>query len=90
MREEISKKLMLPTEIVLDVPKIIITGYSEVTIENHKGVLAFEKDAVRINSKLGPIKIEGNQFEILYIGSSTVTISGRFKAILYERKINDL
>ncbi|MDZ4941442.1 sporulation protein YqfC, partial [Clostridium perfringens] len=30
------------------------------------------------------INIEGENFEILYIGDSTITISGKFKSISYE------
>ena len=86
MREEISNKLNLPKEIILDIPKVIIVGKGEITIENHKGILSFDNNVVRINSKLGPIKIEGNNFEILYIGSSTITVSGRFKTMFYERE----
>lgn len=91
MRENINKskeilasKIKLPMEIVLDIPKIIITGNGEITIENHKGILAFEKEVVKVNTKLGVIIIEGRNFEILYIGGYTLTISGIFKKIIYE------
>lgn len=86
MKEEITDKLNLPKEIILDVPKVIMIGKSEITIENHKGILSFDNNIVRINSKLGPIKIEGSNFEILYIGSSTITISGKIKTMFYERE----
>lgn len=84
MRDILNDKLDLPSEILLDVPKIVAIGTSEVTIENHRGIISFQNNMVRINSKLGPIKIEGSSFEILYIGSSTVTISGKFRTIYYE------
>ena len=83
-KDLIAQKADLPLEIILDVPKITIVGYKEITIENHKGILSFDKLLIRINSKLGPIKIEGKELEILYIGTYTVTISGKFKSILYE------
>lgn len=91
MGEKLSKKrtiliekLDLPKDVVLDVPKIIVVGKEEVTIENHKGILTFNEDEIRINSKLGPISIKGSRFEILYIATSTITISGRFVSISYE------
>lgn len=83
-KDFIVQKADLPIEVILDVPKITIVGYKEITIENHKGILSFDKLLIRINSKLGPIKIEGMGLEILYIGTYTVTISGKFKSILYE------
>lgn len=77
-------KLDLPKDVVLDVPKIVIIGKEEITIENHKGILTFEKNQLRINTRFGPIAIKGDNFEILYIAASTMTISGKFDAIFYE------
>ena len=84
-REKILSKLDFPSDITLDLPKIIVTGDKEITIENHKGILSFESDQIKINSRLGSIAINGKDFEILLIGDTTMTISGIFKGISYER-----
>ncbi|MBB6624300.1 sporulation protein YqfC [Clostridium gasigenes] len=84
-REIIIEKFDLPKDVILDVPKIIVIGDREITIENHKGIIVFERNIIKINSRFGPITINGENFEILYIGSSTTTISGKFKSIAYER-----
>ena len=86
--EIIANKMNIPVDIILDIPRIIITGDGEITIENHKGILTFEKEEVRINSRIGVLKIEGSKFEILYIGGYTLTISGEFKKIIYEGKLS--
>lgn len=78
--------LPIPREIVLDIPKITIIGYEEITVENHKGIMTFDKEKVTINSKLGLINIFGENFEILFIGSYSLTLSGKFKSIEYEGK----
>lgn len=83
-KEIISEKLDLPKDVVLDLPKITIVGKSEITIENHKGIILFEKNIIKINTKVKVVNIEGDNFEILYIGDSTITISGKFKSISYE------
>ncbi|GAA0084557.1 sporulation protein YqfC [Clostridium sp. CTA-7] len=83
-REVIAEKFDLPKDIVLNVPKITIIGNDEITIENHKGIILFERNIIRVNTKVKVINIEGENFEILYIGDSTITISGKFKSISYE------
>ena len=83
-REIIAEKFNLPKDVILDIPKILVIGNREVTVENHKGIIAFERNIIKINSRFGPITINGEDFEILYIGSSTTTISGKFKSIVYE------
>ena len=86
-KEILSGKLDLPSEVVMDIPKITIVGNKEITIENHKGILSFEKNLLKINSRIGVIDIEGSGFEILYIGGATISIGGSFEAIKYEEKL---
>ncbi|WP_291652860.1 sporulation protein YqfC [Clostridium sp.] len=83
-REIIAETFDLPKDIVLNVPKITIIGNDEITIENHKGIILFERNVIKVNTKVKAINIEGENFEILYIGDSTITISGKFKSISYE------
>lgn len=83
-REIIIDKFDFPKDVIMDVPKILVIGDQEITIENHKGIIAFERNIIKINSRFGPITINGENFEILYIGTSTTTISGKFKSIFYE------
>ena len=83
-REILTEKLDLPKDVMLNLPKITIIGNSEITIENHKGIILFERNVIKINTKVKIINIEGENFEILYIGDSTITISGKFKLISYE------
>jgi len=83
-KEVIAGKLELPRDILLNMPKITVTGDNEITIENHKGVILFEQNEVKINSNLGLISVCGGNFEILFMGGSTLTLSGKFKSIVYE------
>lgn len=83
-REKILNKLDFPSDISLDLPKIVVIGNREITIENHKGIIAFENNMVKINSRIGPIAIKGEKFEILFIGETSMTINGIFKGISYE------
>ena len=83
-KEKILNKLDFPSDISLDLPKIIVVGNREITIENHRGIMAFETNMVKINSRIGAITINGEKFEILFIGETTITINGIFKGISYE------
>ena len=83
-REKKLNKLDFPSDISLDLPKIIVIGNREITIENHKGIMAFENNMVKINSRIGPIIVKGEKFEILFIGETSMTINGIFKGISYE------
>lgn len=84
IKENFADKFEFPKDIVLGLPKITITGENEIIIENHKGIVQFEDNIVRVNSEIGLISIHGKNFSILFIGGETITISGLFKSLVYE------
>ncbi|WP_050606828.1 sporulation protein YqfC [Clostridium niameyense] len=83
-RQTMAETFDLPKDVILDMPRIIITGDKEITIENHRGVVVFEDEQVKVNSGIGLISIYGNNFEILFMGGSTITLGGIFKSVIYE------
>ncbi|AVP55009.1 sporulation protein YqfC [Clostridium tetani] len=81
---ELIDKLELPRDVLMDLPKIVITGNTEISIENHRGIVVFDENIVKINSRVGLLSIHGRDFEILFLGGKTITLRGVFKSILYE------
>lgn len=83
-KEKLVDTLDFPIDIALGLPKITIIGQQEITVENHKGIIKFEKDELIVNTDLGNLKILGNDLEITLVGGTTITLRGRFKAVVYE------
>lgn len=83
-KETIAEKLDLPRDVVLNLPKITIIGDNEITVENHRGVILFEESEIKVNSNVGLVTINGSGFEIIFMGGSTLTLSGKFKNVRYE------
>ena len=54
-KEVLVEKLELPKDVILDIPKIIVMGRNEITIENHKGIQIFEKNKIKIKLDRGKI-----------------------------------
>ena len=55
----LDKILELPKEVYSNIPKLIVTGFDEMIIENFKGILEYEEFFVRINTYIGIINING-------------------------------
>ncbi|SFA75714.1 sporulation protein YqfC [Clostridium frigidicarnis] len=83
-KEHFAETLDIPTDIVLDLPRIIIKANEEITIENHKGIISFDDERVRLDSKMGVILVEGENFQIVFMGGSTLILKGKFKGVKYE------
>ncbi len=73
--------LELPLDIALDLPKITILGDRKIDIANHRGIIEYTEDLIRINSKIGIIKIHGNSMIIKNIFLEEINIDGNIEKI---------
>ncbi|MPW27080.1 sporulation protein YqfC [Alkalibaculum sp. M08DMB] len=76
IKENISDIFELPKEITLNLPKITIIGNVQVRIENHKGIIEYNDDKIRINSKVGIMIVTGENLLIRNIIKEEVVIEG--------------
>ena len=72
----LTEALSLPKDIVMNLPLIFITGNSELSIENFKGVIEYTDSRVRINTTCGILKIEGKSLSLKRISSEGLTLAG--------------
>ena len=86
VKEAFAEKLEIPRDVIMNIPKITLTGNSDMLIENHKGIIAFHEKMIQVNSKVGSIIIEGEGLEIVYIGGVTLALRGRINKISYGEK----
>lgn len=82
--ERLAKSIDIPEDVVINIPKITITGNNEVSIENHKGIKYFQQDKIKINSKIGEIVLEGEKLNIIYMSKTTIVLNGNFTGISYK------
>lgn len=83
LKAAISEALELPGEITLNLPKIIMIGHSRMLIENHKGVIEFTPQKIRLNSGIGVIKIEGIDLNLKNIASDDIIVTGKIKTVSF-------
>lgn len=83
--ELIVEKLDIPRDTVLDLPKITVISNSEITIENHKGITTFESNEIKVKTSIGVLEILGENFEISFVGGTTIVLNGSFNAIGYKK-----
>ena len=61
IKEKINSVLELPGEIILDLPKLTLTGNKNLIIENYKGIIEYSDKIIRINTKHHMIKVTGEK-----------------------------
>ena len=57
--KKLNEILDMPKEVISNVPKLTITGFQELLVENYKGILEYEDFFVRVNTYIGIVNING-------------------------------
>ena len=86
---KIDKMLELPQEVYSNVPKIIITGFNEMIIENYKGILEYEEFFIRINTHIGLININGYGLSLENMTDDDIKVKGKIESLDIERTIDE-
>ncbi len=84
----VDKFLEIPKEIYSDDPKIVVTGFDELIIENFKGILEYEEFFVRINTYIGVININGYNLNLENLTNDDLKVKGKIESIEFERIID--
>ena len=85
----VDKILEFPKEVYSNEPKIIISGFDELIIENFKGILEYEEFFVRINTYIGIININGYNLNLTNMTNEDIKVTGKIESIEIERTIDE-
>ncbi len=86
---KIDELLELPKEVCSNVPKIIITGFDEMIIENFKGILEYEEFFVRINTYMGIVNINGYGLSLENMTDDDIRVKGKIESLDIERTVDE-
>ena len=84
VKRKISDALDLPKDIVLNIPRVTIMGKIAVFIENHKGIIQYSSQRVKVNTPIGIIIVKGEELLIKSILADEITIEGNISALDFE------
>lgn len=77
--------LDLPQDVVQDLPRITMIGNVQLYIENHRGVLHFAPDRLKLALTKGSLEIRGKDLVIRAILTEEVFIEGTIDDIQYGK-----
>lgn len=85
MRKWITNQMDLPADVLMDLPRITMIGQLHIYIENHRGVLQFSNEELRLllSQGQGQLIIKGEQFVIKTILPEELLLEGKIDQVLY-------
>ncbi len=74
MKKDYSR--LIPLSLNSSLPVIEMTGNRELTIEGSTGVLKYEKENIKVNTRAMVVSIKGRCLKLKYLSSSALIIEG--------------
>ena len=84
-KKRLDKILEIPQEIYTNVPKITITGFNEIILENYKGILEYEEFFASISTYIGVVNINGYNINLEKMTNDDIKITGKIEKVELER-----
>lgn len=84
-KKRIEQILEIPQEVYSDIPKITITGFNEIILENYKGILEYEEYFASISTHIGIVNINGFNLNLEKMTNDDIKITGKIESIELER-----
>ncbi|SHE30500.1 sporulation protein YqfC [Caldanaerobius fijiensis DSM 17918] len=81
VKKAFADMLDYPKDVILDMPRITMIGDIELVIDNHKGIIEYKSDIIRLNSGCGVVRITGKNLTIKEIQPEEIYITGNITAI---------
>lgn len=83
-KRKASRISKLPEEVALTMPTVEILGHSEMRIENYRGLIEYTDQLVRVQTKIGQIKITGKHLQVDSYTNDDMKITGKIQNIEYQ------
>lgn len=81
---KIEEILEIPVELSTNTPKITITGFERMLIENYRGILEYQDYFVRVNTYIGILNINGFDLKLEEMTTDDLLVTGKIDSIDFE------
>lgn len=82
-KQWVTDQMDLPTDVLMDLPRLTMIGQLHLYIENHRGVLKFSEGELRLLLVHGQLLIKGEQFVIKTILPEELLLEGKINSVVY-------
>ena len=84
-KRRLDKILEMPEEVYSNTPKLTITGFNEMVLENYKGILEYEEFFASISTHIGIVNVNGYNINLEKMTNDDIKITGKIESLELER-----
>lgn len=85
LKRHMSDMLDIPSDIILDLPKVVIVGDQQLFIENHRGIVEYSSESVRVNVGDYEVEVSGENLLLRNILPDEICLEGRIGSVCFIR-----
>lgn len=82
-KKQFSDFFEIPNDVMLDLPKIVLVGNLQVFIENHRGIVEYTTEKVRVKVGEGEFGITGSKLMLRNIKTDEICVEGQIKKLCF-------
>ncbi|MBR3292821.1 MAG: YabP/YqfC family sporulation protein [Oscillospiraceae bacterium] len=82
--EDLAERLQLPEEAISGAVKLTAVGDRRLLIEQHKGLLEYSGETIRVSTGRGQIVLHGANLEMDAMNQTELLVCGRLQSLEWE------
>jgi len=83
-KEILSDIFELPEDIILNLPRLTLIGNRQLLLENHRGIIEYTGEKIRVGVRGGEIVIQGKQLQIFRLMVEEIYVGGIIEKVYFE------
>ena len=83
IRPWLIKYFALPSDVLLELPRITIIGQIHVYIENHQGLATYSDNELKLKINKGYVQITGSSFVLKMMLPEEILLEGKIKEVKF-------
>ncbi len=84
LKDLLAEFFELPKDIMLDLPRLVLIGNLQLILENHRGIIEYSNEKVRIAVSNGEVIVKGSKLQIRGLFTDELSIEGYIETVKYE------
>jgi sporulation protein YqfC len=84
LKAKVADILDLPRDLLADLFRLTLAGRGQLFIENHKGIILYQPDLIRLSVRGGEVIVRGRDLQVRFVYTAEMYIEGRIDTIEVE------
>ncbi|WP_418790687.1 sporulation protein YqfC [Phosphitispora sp. TUW77] len=83
IQQQVANVFDIPRDLMMDLPKVVLIGDVQVLVENHRGIMIYTPEMIKVSTTIGDLAIAGTDLTLKNILPDEIMVEGRIKSLIF-------